>query len=69
MMNDTVLRQNAITCLINNFGVVQTERFISLVIKEPFDYTLWQRALYNKMTVDELFNVASNWKNAQPVNI
>ena len=61
-MNDTVLSQNAITCLIQNFGVVQTERFISLIIKEPFDYTKWQKDLYSDMTVDGLFNAASNWK-------
>ena len=61
-MNDTVLSQRAIKCLIANFGIVQTERFISLIIKEPFDYTKWQADLYDDMTVDELFDAASNWK-------
>ena len=61
-MNDTILTTNAIKCLIQNFGIVQTERFISLIMKEPFDYTQWQKDLYNDMTVDELFNAASNWK-------
>ena len=61
-MNDTILSQNAVNCLIKNFGVVQTERFISIVIKEPFDYTKWQKDLYSDMTVDELFDTASNWK-------
>ena len=61
-MNDTVLSRNAVNCLIKNFGVVQTERFISLVIKEPFDYTKWQKDLYSDMTVDELFDTASYWK-------
>jgi hypothetical protein len=65
-MNDTVLRQSAIKCLIANFGVVQTERFISLIIKEPFDYTEWQRGMYDDMTVDELFNAASEWKTSTP---
>jgi hypothetical protein len=61
-MNDTVLSQNVLKCLLENFGVVQTERFISFIIKEQFDYTKWQRDLYNDMTVDELFEAASNWK-------
>ena len=61
-MNDTVLSQNAVKCLIENFGIVQTERFISFIIKEQFDYTKWQRDLYSDMTVDELFDAASNWK-------
>ena len=63
-MNDTILSQNAVKCLIENFGVVQTERFISLMIKEPFDYTKWQSDLYDDMTVDELFNAAMNWKDS-----
>ena len=67
-MNDTVLSQNAVKCLIKNFGVVQTERFISLIIKEPFDYTKWQRDLYSDMTVDELFTAASEWKKAATAN-
>ena len=64
-MNDTILSQNAIKCLIENFGVVQTERFISIIIKEPFDYTKWQRDLYSDMSVDELFSAASHWKKQQ----
>ena len=61
-MNDTVLKQNAIKCLIDNLGIVQTERFISLIIKEPFDYTEWQQDLYSDMSVEELFNAAAVWK-------
>jgi len=40
--------------LIENFGYVQTERFISLMNREPFDYTEWQRSLYEDMTVEDL---------------
>ena len=61
-MNDTILSQNVIKCLIQNFGVVQTERFISIIIKEPFDYTKWQRDLFNDMTIEELFDAATEWK-------
>jgi hypothetical protein len=61
-MNDTILRRNALKCLIDNFGIVQAERFISLIIKEPFDYTKWQSDLYGEMTVNELFDAASSWK-------
>ena len=63
-MNDAVLGQNAMRCLIDNFGVVQTERFISLVIREPFDYTKWQRDLFNDMSVDDIFHAATDWKKS-----
>ena len=53
-MTDTVLKQSMMKHLIVNFGHVQTERFISLMSKEPFDYTKWQEDLYENMTVEEL---------------
>jgi len=42
MKNDTVLRQEGMRVLSENLGLVETERFISLMIHEPFDYTEWQ---------------------------
>jgi hypothetical protein len=33
---------------------VDTEKFISLIIKEPFDYTEWQSTLWNKQTVEQV---------------
>jgi hypothetical protein len=36
----------------------KTERFISLVIREPFDYTEGQRNLLADMSVKELSNLA-----------
>jgi hypothetical protein len=37
---------------------VEAERFISLVIREPFDYTEWQRDLFNDFSVKELSKAA-----------
>ena len=53
-MTDTVLKQSMVKHLIVNFGHVQTERFISLISKESFDYTEWQESLFEDMTVEEL---------------
>ena len=53
-MNDSLLQKSAMKCLIDNFGNVEAERFISLIIKEPFDYTKWQETLYEDMSVEEL---------------
>ena len=53
-MTDTVLKQSVMKHLIEYFGNVQTERFISLMNKEPFDYTKWQENLFEDMTVEEL---------------
>jgi hypothetical protein len=62
-MNETVLRKNAMQHLIDRFGVVDAERFISLIIKEPFDYTEWQKSLFNNLSVEETFAFARNRQN------
>ena len=54
MMNEAVLKSTIMQHLIERFGHVETERFISLVLKEPFDYTKWSRNLFVGMTTDEL---------------
>ena len=52
------LRSEGMKVLINHFGRVEAERFISLIIREPFDYTEWQRDLFNDMSVRELSSMA-----------
>jgi len=52
------LRNEGMRVLVNNLGPVEAERFISLIIREPFDYTEWQRDLFNNMSVKELSNNA-----------
>ncbi len=64
-MNETILKQSAMKCLIDNFGNVEAERFISLIIKEPFDYTKWQTTLYEDMTVEELSKKAMESRRAK----
>ena len=32
-------------CLTEQMGIVDAERFISLIIREKFDYTQWQKQL------------------------
>jgi hypothetical protein len=54
-MNEAVLKQNGIQVLVDNFGYVEAERFISLIKKEPADYTAWRRKHYKGMTLDEIF--------------
>ena len=53
-MTDTLLKQEGMKILSDKLGLVEAERFIALIIREPFDYTKWQGNLYNDMTLDEL---------------
>ncbi|MDR1780024.1 MAG: hypothetical protein LBR50_04745 [Tannerella sp.] len=59
-MTETVLRNKGMSILINHLGHVEAERFITLIIREPFDYTEWQRDLFDGMSVRELSRAAMN---------
>jgi len=64
MFAEMALRNEGMKILINKLGQVEAERFISLIIREPFDYTEWQRDLFNDMSVKELSNIAmKEYKN------
>ncbi len=55
---DSVLRSEGMSILLEKLGKVDAERFISLLIKEPFDYTKWQSDLMQGMSVKELSSKA-----------
>jgi len=58
MYTEMILRNEGMKVLINHLGRVEAERFISLIIREPFDYTEWQRNLFDNLSVKELSNKA-----------
>ncbi len=58
MMTDTVLRNEGMKILSQKLGMVEAERFITLIIREPFDYTKWREDLFEDMSVRELSNQA-----------
>ena len=55
MKTDSVLRHEAIDVLMRTLGAVDTERFISMVKRDAFDYTEWRRGLWNDMTIEEIY--------------
>jgi hypothetical protein len=64
MNTEMALRNEGMKILINKLGHVEAERFISLIIREPFDYTEWQRGLFDNISVKELSNTAmKEYKN------
>ncbi|WP_094603736.1 hypothetical protein SPSIL_041350 [Sporomusa silvacetica DSM 10669] len=47
MKTDSIIKNEGMSILIAKLGKVDAERFISLIIKEPFDYTKWQDAHFD----------------------
>lgn len=54
MYNTTAIMNAGMDYLVEKLGVIETEIFISQIIREPFDYTKWQREHYADMSVSEL---------------
>lgn len=66
--NDAIIRQEGMRLLIENMGRVDAERFISLVIREPFDYTKWQADLFEEMSLEELSKKAMELYDSRSEN-
>jgi len=62
MNSDTVLKNEGMKVLATHLGLVKAERFISLMIREPFDYTEWQRVLYKDIPLDDFLKNAMGFR-------
>ena len=65
MRTDTMIRNDGMSILIEKLGKVEAERFISLAIREPFDYTKWHGSLFEGMSVREISGAAMKTLNTK----
>jgi hypothetical protein len=66
MSTDTEVRIRGLRALVDALGPVEAERFITLILRELFDYTSWQRQLWAEKSVDEISKAAMQWRRAAP---
>jgi hypothetical protein len=66
LSTDTEVRIRGFRALVDALGHVEAKRFISLILREPFDYTSWRKALWAEKSVDELSEAAMQWRRAAP---
>jgi hypothetical protein len=62
MMTDTEIKIKGVRVLMESLGEVEAERFISLIMREPFDYTKWQRSLWTDKSVAEISSAATRFR-------
>jgi len=58
MKTDTQIRSEGLRALHDALGTVEAERFITLLLREPFDYTTWQRTLWPDKSVEQISTAA-----------
>lgn len=66
MMSNAEIMDKGINCLIEKLGTVNTERFISGLTQEKFDYTKWQRDRFNDISSDDFNNEAVKYSLQNP---
>ncbi|MCP4697097.1 MAG: hypothetical protein GY862_09640 [Gammaproteobacteria bacterium] len=66
MRTDALIRDEGMKALRKHLGLVEAEKFISLLRREdPFDYTEWQQTLWQGQSVNELFAAAKKYENEE----
>jgi len=59
MRTDTIIRNEGMKILRDTLGLVEAEKFIMLIQREPFDYTKWQEDLFEDMSIEEISTKAN----------
>lgn len=63
IMDDTEIRITGIEALNKALGPAAAFRFLTLLHREPTDYAEISRRLYERQTIDEIFDrVKKQWK-------
>ena len=53
MANAVEILDQGFACLVDHMGVIDAEYFISLIKRDDFDYTVWQREYFDKLKSGE----------------
>ena len=64
-ITDNEIKLQGLDALVRSLGEVQAERFISLILRQPFDYTEWQQKLWIDKSIEEISNMAMDYCQQQ----
>lgn len=64
--NAIEIMNRGMSCLTENLGIVEAEQFISILISEKFDYTKWQKKLFDGMTPAQIDEAARQYTEVHP---
>ncbi len=63
MRSDSLIKNDGLQILSQQLGIVEAERFITLIRRESFNYTVWQRSLFEGVPLDDLLKNAAEYRN------
>jgi len=59
-MTDNELLIKGMEILRSRLGSVDSERFISILLREPFDYTEWRQTAFEGESLKDLYSKAAD---------
>lgn len=62
MSTDTEIRVKGMRALIDALGPVDSARFVSLALREPFDYQKWRMEEFGNETMESLLERIRIWE-------
>ena len=67
-MNSTAeIMDFGMTCLIEKMGIVDAERFVSILIREKSDYTKWRQRYFQGVSSDDFHSAAIAYGKNHPL--
>ena len=66
-MNSVVEIMDAgFACLVERLGVVDAERFVAMIKRDSFDYTVWRKEYFDKMDLEQISTEATAYAQNHP---
>ncbi len=63
MKTEIQIRDEGLYALVKQLGMIDAERFISLILRDRFDYTEWQRHLWENDSLETIYErAAAGWE-------
>ncbi len=53
-------------CLVEKMGIVNAERFVAMIKRESFDYTIWRKEYFKDMDLNQIREEAAAYEETHP---
>ena len=67
--NNIEIVDRGMKLLLEAMGAIETEKFISAIIREKFDYTEWRKNFFDDIDAKEFNEQAANYAKNNPLKL
>ena len=67
MSSTAELLDSGMNCLIEKMGIIEAERFVSVLIREKSDYTKWRQQYFGGVSSDDFHAAALSYGKSHPL--